>query len=111
VVSAQTPAALQLDTEALEALIARIVEATLERLGRASGNGHAAKPAGELLTQPESWRYCGLSRSVWFRLKAAGKLPSAVGSATRNPRWRRSDLQRWVEHLKPIGRRSQQRRK
>jgi predicted DNA-binding transcriptional regulator AlpA len=99
--------ALKLDNEALEALIARTVEATLERLGH--GNGRPAKVPGELLSQPEAWAFCGLSRSVWFRLKSAGKLPPPVGSATSNPRWRRADLQRWIERLKPATKRSRSR--
>jgi predicted DNA-binding transcriptional regulator AlpA len=109
-VPSDTTTKLQLDAQTLEAIIVRAVEATLERLGQAGGNGQAAKPVGELLSQPQSWAFVGVTRSVWFRLRAEGKLPPPVGSATGNPRWRRSDLQSWVARLKPASRRPRPRR-
>jgi predicted DNA-binding transcriptional regulator AlpA len=88
---------ITLNPAALEALVARAVVAALKSLGR----GQGAKDLGELLDQPASWRYCGLSRSVWFRLRSQGKLPDPVDAHGGNPRWRRCDLEKFVKQLKP----------
>lgn len=52
-------------------------------------------------TQAEAARYAGLSRSGWFRLKSAGLLPKPVHVPGVGVRYRRSDLERWAERLKP----------
>jgi predicted DNA-binding transcriptional regulator AlpA len=53
-----------------------------------------------LLPQPAAWIYLGLSRSAWFRLKSANKLPRPVSVPGVGPHWRRSDLEDWVSRLR-----------
>ncbi len=60
------------------------------------------QPVPRLLDQPAAWRYLGLSRSMWFRLRAAGELPDPVRVPGRKlPMWRVEDLDRWPRRLKP----------
>jgi predicted DNA-binding transcriptional regulator AlpA len=53
----------------------------------------------QLVSQP--WAYCGVSRSAFYRLLSADKAPSPVSLPGSRPRWRRSDLDRWIASLKP----------
>jgi predicted DNA-binding transcriptional regulator AlpA len=53
-----------------------------------------------LLNQPAAWAFLGLSRSAWFRLKGAGKLPRPVSVPGCGPHWRKTDLEKWVENLR-----------
>ena len=60
----------------------------------------APKPAAALVTKP--WVYLGLSKSAFYRLRAAGGGPKPVRvPGTVRPVWRVSDLDRWVASLKP----------
>jgi predicted DNA-binding transcriptional regulator AlpA len=45
----------------------------------------------------------GVSRATWHRLRAAGKLPPAVRLG-RALRWRRRDVELWIDHGCPDGR-------
>jgi excisionase family DNA binding protein len=60
-------------------------------------------PSALLLTDREAARLCGLSRSTWHRLRAAGKLPAAV-KLGRSCRWRRDELVRWINAACPDAR-------
>jgi predicted DNA-binding transcriptional regulator AlpA len=62
----------------------------------------SAKQAADLL---------GVSRTAFWCLRQTGKIPSPVALLTGHPRWRRSDLLRFVERLRPFtgGRRSRPR--
>src|SRR5689334_16687581 len=64
-----------------------------------------AKPAPLLLdgkSTPTAWEFIGISRSEFFRLKAAGKVPDAVALPGRSTgAWRREDLEAFVKRLKP----------
>lgn len=40
---------------------------------------------------------CGLSRSKWFELHSAGKVPLPVRLSPRCPRWLVPELQAWLE--------------
>ena len=53
-----------------------------------------------LLGQRAAWEFVGVSRSEWFRLKAADKLPAPVSLDGSRPMWRRADLERYVERLR-----------
>jgi predicted DNA-binding transcriptional regulator AlpA len=67
-------------------------------------NGRPAQGPGPLLlSQPAAQRYLGISRSAWYRLRAAGKLPAPVSvpGAGTGPMWRRRDLEKFVERLRP----------
>jgi predicted DNA-binding transcriptional regulator AlpA len=81
---------------------------TIDAIDHAGGPGPEPKPAkaGLLLSQGEAWRYLGLARSSWYRLRAAGKLPSPVSVYGTGPRWRRADLDAWVARLKPARRKT-----
>ena len=59
------------------------------------------EPVPLLLTQEQAWRYVGLRRSAWYELRSAGELPDGIEIPGAGLRWRRSDLERWVEKLKP----------
>src|SRR5262245_19403665 len=60
------------------------------------------QPTPRLLDQPDAWPYLGLSRSEWFRLRAAGELPDPVQMPGRKlPMWRAEDLDKWPRRLKP----------
>lgn len=50
-----------------------------------------------LIAQP--WQFIGISRSAWFRLRAAGKTPAPVRVPGSGLRWRASDLSKFVEQL------------
>jgi predicted DNA-binding transcriptional regulator AlpA len=53
-----------------------------------------------LLSQREAWEFLGISRSCWFKLKGANKLPKAVSLPDTFPRYRRADLERFAARLK-----------
>ncbi len=57
----------------------------------------AAKPL--LLRQSAACEYLGLSRTAWFRLRAAGRLPPPVALPGTAMYWRVADLDRWVDSL------------
>ncbi|NLS97973.1 MAG: helix-turn-helix domain-containing protein [Planctomycetaceae bacterium] len=59
---------------------------------------HSASIAPTLLTPDQAAAYIGMSRRWVYRAASAGEFPRPVkiGSATR---WRRSDLDQWVEGL------------
>jgi predicted DNA-binding transcriptional regulator AlpA len=52
-----------------------------------------------LLTQPQAWRFVGLSRTAWFRFKGQGLLPKPVNLPGCDQLFRRSELERFVERL------------
>jgi predicted DNA-binding transcriptional regulator AlpA len=60
----------------------------------------AAAPLPLLLDQPGAIAFTGLSRSYWYRLRGAGKLPPPVRVPGAALHWRRRDLERWAEGLK-----------
>lgn len=60
-----------------------------------------------LLDQQAAMAFVGLSRSGWFRARSAGSLPKPVFIEGNGDRWRRKDLEEWVDRQKP--RRSRQR--
>lgn len=39
---------------------------------------------------------CGVSRSQWWKLHSAGKVPPPVYLGSRAPRWRVADLDAWL---------------
>jgi predicted DNA-binding transcriptional regulator AlpA len=61
----------------------------------------ATSVAPQLLDQADAWRYCGLSRSAWFRLRSADQLPGPVNIDRSGLRWRKADLDKWLARLKP----------
>jgi len=48
-----------------------------------------------LVTDREAAALCGLGRSTWHRLHAAGKTPAAV-KLGRSVRWNRAELESWI---------------
>ena len=50
----------------------------------------------QLLTATDAAKLCRLSKRSWFRLSSAGKVPAPVriGGSVR---WRRSDIELWLE--------------
>src|SRR5262245_46100452 len=61
-----------------------------------------AKPLPLLLSQPQAIEYLGVSRPTFYRLKSAGKLPKPVQVEGSGLRYRRADLEKYVERLKPV---------
>lgn len=57
-----------------------------------------------LLSQAEAITFTGLSRSAFFRLKSAGKLPKPVKLDGTEVLYRRADLEKWAERLKSAAR-------
>lgn len=55
----------------------------------------------QLLDADQSAVYCGQSRSNFYRLLAAQKIPQPVRVDGTGPRWRRADLDKWIASLKP----------
>ncbi len=53
-----------------------------------------------LLDQEGAWSLLGLSRTTFFALKSAGKLPAPVELPAGGIMYRRADLERWAEKLK-----------
>jgi predicted DNA-binding transcriptional regulator AlpA len=54
-----------------------------------------------LLNQVDALAYVGLPRSSWYRAKSAGSLPAPVFIEGVGSRWRKRDLDTWIERLKP----------
>ncbi len=52
-----------------------------------------------LLGHDDAARLLGVSRSAWYRLAGSVGFPAAVAVPGSAPRWRRADLERWVERL------------
>lgn len=73
-------------------LVERIAEAVAERLGKVTGQTLSAK---------EAMAYLGMSKSAFGRARAAGLLPKPVTVPGAGPRYRRKDLDTWLERLKP----------
>ncbi|MBA4191834.1 MAG: hypothetical protein C0467_27965 [Planctomycetaceae bacterium] len=69
-----------------------IASAVAERIG---------KPTPQLLDQSAARVFLGLSRSGWFRAKSADLLPRAVHIEGSGDRWRRKDLDNWIDRQKP----------
>jgi len=80
----------QLSDSQLAALTAAVVDSVKMQL-----------VAPQMLDQCEAHRYCGLSRSTWFKLRSADRLPQPVHVEGSGLRWRKSDLDRWMGTLKP----------
>jgi predicted DNA-binding transcriptional regulator AlpA len=68
------------------------------------GAAEAPAPAVGLMTG-KPWEVCGLSRSAFYRLVAAGEAPAPIRLPGARPCWRLADLRRWVEGLRPSRRR------
>lgn len=56
----------------------------------------AALPDPLLLNARQAAALCNISPATWHRLSASGKNPAPV-SINAAVRWRRSDIERWVE--------------
>ncbi|MFO0806243.1 MAG: helix-turn-helix domain-containing protein [Gemmataceae bacterium] len=55
-----------------------------------------------LLTLAEAAAFLAISRATLYRLRDAGRFPMPVGiPGTAAQRWRRTDLEKYVENLKP----------
>ena len=50
-----------------------------------------------ILTQAETLELVSLSRDYVFRLRQAGDFPAPLDLGSRLLRWRRADIERWVE--------------
>jgi len=57
-----------------------------------------AAEAGDklLLSASEAAALCGVSRSLWWSMSSAGKIPLPVRLSGRTL-WRRAELERWTE--------------
>lgn len=55
--------------------------------------------ASLLLTQPQAWRYCGMSRTTWFNCKRIGPAPALTRLPTGGIRYHRDDLDSWMARL------------
>lgn len=91
------PAEGHADDNTLAAVVARIDELK-DLLG---SHAPAHKPLPLLLTQEEAWSFIGVSRAAFFRLKAAGVLPRPVHVEGVGVRYRRADLESFVQRLRP----------
>lgn len=56
-------------------------------------------PASPLLTQPEAWQYCSMSRATWYKCKRLGPRPMETYLPTGGLRYRRADLDAWLSKL------------
>jgi predicted DNA-binding transcriptional regulator AlpA len=56
-------------------------------------------PVPQTFSQAQAIAFTGVSRTAWYRLKAMGKLPAPIRIAGSGGRWRRKDLERWLENL------------
>ncbi len=74
------------------ALVDAITAAVAERLD---------KPMPQTFDQTEAREYVGLSRSGWFRAKSAGLVPKPIFIEGNGERWRRRDLDAWIQRMKP----------
>jgi predicted DNA-binding transcriptional regulator AlpA len=54
-----------------------------------------------LLDGTAARKYVGLSKSGWHRAKSAGKLPTSVYVEGSGERWRKKDLDVWIEQQRP----------
>ena len=72
-----------------ENFVKRIVDAVAEQV---------QVPA--LLDAVAARRYCGLSKSGWHRAKSAGLLPKSVYVEGSGDRWRKRDLDHWIERMR-----------
>ncbi|MCH8851419.1 MAG: AlpA family phage regulatory protein [Planctomycetes bacterium] len=64
-----------------------------------SGSGTSESPRQLeplALSAPDAARLCGVSRSQWWKLHSAGKIPLPVRLGTRAPRWRVDELREWL---------------
>ena len=53
----------------------------------------------QLLTVNEAARFCGISTRTMWRLVSTGDVPKPVSVGARLRRWKRLDLEAWVESL------------
>jgi excisionase family DNA binding protein len=97
---------LQLDLPALESLIGRVVEETINRLeaghakipAQASGSETAAAGGVLLLRSQEAAKTLGISERKLWELTRKGKIPHVrIGRAVR---YDTRDLRAWVETMK-----------
>jgi predicted DNA-binding transcriptional regulator AlpA len=70
----------------------------------ASTDATPRPPGPLLLTQRQAAALLGVSRSAWFRLRAAGALPLPVRPTGGDLMWRRRDLEKYVDNLRPVKR-------
>jgi predicted DNA-binding transcriptional regulator AlpA len=75
------------------ALVDAVADAVVAKLGTVT--------TPQSMSQPAAWKYIGVSRSAWFRLKSAGLLPKPIALAGAGDRWRRKDLDAWLDRMKP----------
>lgn len=50
-----------------------------------------------LLRDREAALLCGMSVASWHRLNSAGKIPAPIRPSPGVVRWRRLELERWIE--------------
>jgi len=48
-----------------------------------------------LLSAADCAQMCGISHRSWFRYVASGVTPACV-RLNNNPKWRRSDIEKWI---------------
>jgi len=75
---------------------AALVETVRAAITEAVGTG-----VPQLLDQVDAMKYVGLKRSGWFRAKSAGLLPKAVYLEGSGERWKKKDLDAWIERMRP----------
>jgi predicted DNA-binding transcriptional regulator AlpA len=89
--SPSNPLSTPLGREDFKALVDAVAQAVSERL---------SQPHPQLLDGVAARRYLGMSKSGWHRAKSAGLLPAAVFIEGSGSRWRKRDLDSWLERLK-----------
>jgi len=62
---------------------------------------YAGRIIPELLTDKEAAALCGIGVTTLWNLSRSGEIPSPVKVGPRSTRWRRSDLQKWIQSLQP----------
>ena len=50
-----------------------------------------------LLTAPQAGELLGISRAQVFALRNQGRLPAPIHVGLRSVRWRRKDIERWID--------------
>ncbi len=55
----------------------------------------------EALDASQAATLCGISKSKWHAMNAAGQCPAPVELGDRCPRWLRSELMGWLRHGAP----------
>ena len=87
----------ELVRDAVEPMLHALEQRLVERLEGLAPRPEEPKPAPDLMTAKDLAAYLRVDRRTVQRMAGAGELPAPIPVSARRSRWRRADIDAWLQ--------------